>query len=227
VSVDLFIRTYAADAGWLELCFKSIQKYVSGYNKIHIAVPANDYPRLPDVGSSEVHLVHDNCTGYLAQQVTKLYADEYCNADFICHVDSDCIFNVPLNVEDLIVDGKPVYLVEDGVESPWPPIMRKALGWDTKTDYMRRHPFVFPRPLYSEFRAWMKRKHEMELKDYIGSQPRHEFSEFNTFGAWCDRYRHDQFEWKHPSEFPTYLLQFWSYGGVEKHRQEIEKILAS
>ena len=226
MNVDILIRSYSGDFNWLNYCLQSYYKYASGFRSIHITVPINDIGFL----CHQKEVIHAGVVwkdDYLGQQRDKLYADTFCNSQFICHLDSDCIFTKPVTPELLMPNGKPVMLFEKhGLNTPWPPMMQKALGWDSEYDFMRRHPFVFPRWIYLEFRKWFKNKHKCELSDWIKSQPAHQFTEFNVLGAWCYKVHPDAFDIRPPDQFDTFLKQYWSWGGASEFIDEIKEIVA-
>lgn len=226
VTCDIFYRSYEKDFDWLFYSLKSLEKYGNGFGRVHIAIPANDAGEMDFVGSPEVHLVTDRCDGYMAQQITKLHADEFCRAEYVVHVDSDCVFFRDISPLDLFLDGKPVMLREK-CESPWQGVTERSLGWYDEYEYMRRLPIVYPRWIYGEFRKWMQKKHGMSVDDWIIKQPGHEFSEFNTLGQWAYEFHRDKFTWLEPIEFPKYCNQYWSWGGVTPEiKGIIENIIA-
>src|SRR5947209_4154135 len=107
---DLFIRSYWKDLEWLRFCLASIQRYCHGFRSVIVVVPRSTAPWLRRVSLPphvRVEFCRDYPDDYLGQQVTKLLADNFSDADYICHVDSDCVFFRPTSPEDLIVDGKP------------------------------------------------------------------------------------------------------------------------
>ena len=226
MTCDIFYRSYAKDFPWLAQSLLSQKKYASGFHKTHIAVPVGDLPQTPE-GSFEIHLVNEQCNGYLAQQITKLHADDFCKSDYILHVDSDCIWDKPVNPECFLVDGKPVMLREDGCESPWMAISAISLGWLDDYEYMRRLPIIYPRWIYGEFRAWMNEAHHMSVDQWIMQQPNNSFSEFNTLGQWAFKYHKDAFTWLHPYKMASYCKQYWSWGGIESHIDEIKSTIAA
>jgi hypothetical protein len=226
MSTDIFIRSYRGDFSWLEYCLKSIKKHSSGFNKIHVCVPPNDVQLLSFVKDEVVHLVEPTADDYMGQQITKLHADHFSHADFILHVDSDCIFTKPFSPESFMCGEKAIVLREDGVESPWIAITARILGWHDSAEYMRRLPILYPRWLYVGFRKWMEEKYDKSLRAIVESQPARDFSEFNTIGQWAYKYHHDAFAWFHPSEVEPVVRQFWSWGGLEASRGEVEKIIA-
>jgi hypothetical protein len=228
MTVDIFIRSYRGDFNWLGYCLQSISKYAVGFNKVHLCIPANDIGLLPK-GDEVVHLVNGWEDDYIGQQYDKLTCDHFCNAPYIMILDSDCVLTNTLNAEDLFREGKPVWLYEsvpDG-DSPWPEIVEEAIGWRMEYDFMRRHPFVVSRRSLVDFRAFMFNKHKEALNVWLKKRPYRRFSEFNSFGAWAYKCYYDHFSWLPPQEFPSYLKQYWSWGGTNDIiRSEIEKILA-
>src|ERR1700694_677382 len=98
VSCALFIRAYWKDLDWLELCLASRTRYCSGFHDVVVTIPRGSEPWLrraclPRV--ARIEFCRDYRDDYLGQQSTKLHADTFTDADFICHVDADCIFVRP------------------------------------------------------------------------------------------------------------------------------------
>ena len=223
--VDILIRSYDKDFEWLKYCLKSIRKFCTGFNHVHIVVPMQDAHKLDFAEDETVHGVQDKCEGYMAQQVTKLYADNFCTADFILHVDSDCVFFKQTKPENFFRHEKPVILYDENVASPWPAISRITLGWHDSKEYMRRLPIIYPKWIYKAFRDWVKKNQKHDLETWICSQPRREFSEFNTLGQWAYQLHNDAFTWLKPEDAEVFAKQHWSWGGIEDHRKQIEEIL--
>lgn len=230
MTADIFIRSYAKDFCWLRHCLASVNKFGSGFHKIHIAIPSQDMGSFVSIvppDNSKIHLVNRWENDYLGQQSDKMHADIYCAADFIVHFDSDCVFGKAFSPEDLMDDGKPVILLEKCDDSPWPEIAARTLGYKPEYEFMRRHPFIYHRKHYRKFREWLFNTHKMGLEQWIRQQPGNEFSEFNTFGAWLYENHRDEYVWKHPSERPVLCKQWWSWGGLTPEIQhEIDSILA-
>ncbi len=219
MTIDVFYRSYRGDFEWLKYSLESTYKFVKGFNEVHICVPADDIGLLKSK-NERVHLTKRWEDDYMGQQADKLYADIHCHSDFILHIDSDCLWTHEVDLEQLFEDGKPVMLHEECLDSPWPKISQAALGFIPKYEFMRRHPFIYPRDLYAEFRRWMFNRHECEIGQFIQRQQGRHFSEFHTFGAWCYEYKRDRFAWKKPSEFPSFVKQWRSWDGLTP---EIEK----
>jgi hypothetical protein len=226
MTTSIFIRSYRNDFEWLAYCLRSCQKFTRGFSEIVVAVPYEDASLLSHLTAERVvEVAPATQDGYLDQQITKLYADKFCTSDYVLHVDSDCIFDKDTTPEDFFLNQKPVILWELNVDSPWPSITGRSLGWWENAEYMRRMPIIYPRWIYSAFRDWMQEKHGVPLSEWIASQPFREFSEFNTLGQWVRRFHNEAFTWAHPSDIPPHAKQFWSWGGVNEVRLQIEKAL--
>jgi hypothetical protein len=227
MKTDILIRSYHKDYEWLWHSLRSIRKFGRDFSNIHIIVPELDVSPLNHLTREKIHTVVDQCEGYLAQQITKVYADTWCNSDYVLHVDSDCIFYTNFSPESFFIDNKPVMLYEKPKKSPWNEISEKTLGWYDEYEYMRRHPIIYPRWIYAEFRRWIKEKHGCELDAWICAQPDRKFSEFNTLGQWARKYFPDEFVWMNPHDFPRFCKQYWSWGGITDTIQyEIDQLLA-
>lgn len=212
------IRTYSGDFNWLEFCLQSTKKRASGFRDIVLVMddadasmmgPYKDKHKIVATGSTWKD-------GYIQQMNDKLHADLYSDADYIVHTDSDCVWTSDITPESLMEDGKPVWLMHPfgGDENPWPPIVLAALGFNSEYSFMRRHPFMVPRNIYKGYRDFMENRHQMPLRDYIISQPYHQFIEYESLGCWAFKYAHDAFVWKDQADFPTFVRQEWSWGGL-------------
>jgi hypothetical protein len=230
MTTDLVIRTYSGDFDWLNHCLESCKKRAKGFANIKLLVDDRDASLFGYDFPYDVHSTGPTWSdGYIQQMCDKLYADLYSNADYIVHTDSDCVFIRDISPEDLMEDGKPVWLMHPfgSDPNPWPPIVHKALGFSSPLSFMRRHPFMIPRGIYARFRAWMAERHGTSLANYIKSQPYREFIEYESLGCWCYEFARDEFVWKEQDEFPVFVKQYWSWGGLdEEKREEIKKILA-
>jgi hypothetical protein len=237
ISVDIFIRSYYKDLRWLGWCLKSIEKYAYGFRRTILVMPSSSEPRLLWSGLGKevtTYLCNDFHDDYLGQQVTKMHADRYTDADFICHVDSDCLFRRPVTPEDLISNGRAVLLAAAynilKEEMGWRRLSELFMGREVEFDFMRRQPFVYPRWLYSELREYTLRTHEMTLSDYIVSRPRRGFSEYNAMGSYAYYHRREDFVWVYNDcarRDESLCRWFWSWNGISAEDQrEINAILA-
>lgn len=231
---EIMIVSYHKDVQWLKYCLASIKKFASDFSGVTILIPTADLPVFdwvgkehPDMLLLDYHTPTDKRLWHVAHQLQKFKADEWCpNADFICHVDSDCIFTEPVTPDFYFVDGKPVLWIEEFTRTggPWKGPTERALGMPVIYDTMRHHPAVHYRELYAETRAIIEKVHRVPIDKYVLSCPiEHKkmtnswnLSEFECLGnvallpTWKDRYHFiDLGLVPRPVER---LRQFWSLG---------------
>jgi hypothetical protein len=234
---DLFIRSYWKDLDWLQFCLASVERYCRGFREVIVVVPQSTEPWLRRrllQSTTRIEFCHDYRDDYLGQQVTKLFADTFTDADYICHVDSDCVFSRPTTPLDLVEKGRPRVLIEPcallGRHRPWQQPTEKFIGYPVFDDFMRQPPFTFPRRLYKEVRQYAVARHGVDIEAYVTGQPPRSFSEFNVLGAFAWQYCHGDFLWidisvSEPTE--PHCRWYWSWGGLDKAvRREIKAILA-
>ena len=232
---DIFIRTYAGDYDWLQFCLKGISKFASGFRKVWIVSPAREPMWISDFNTipAEYKQINDETQdGYLAQQITKLYADVITDyqADYILHVDSDVILTRPVTPRDFFQADLPVWLYTpySKIQTPWQPITEKFMSDEVPNEYMRRFPIMVPRWLYAKLREFCYHRHAATIADYIKRQPLRSFSEFNALGAYADRFHRDKFMWINTfeTELPEpFARQFHSWSGLTPEvKKELEAI---
>ncbi len=113
-SIDIFIKSHKPDFWLLQFALQSISKNITGYRNIILVIPEDqkhdfDTRYLPE--RTLIFYISEYGTGgWLYQQVCKLNAYKYSDADFIMYSDSDAFACNPVNVQDLIVDDKPEIL---------------------------------------------------------------------------------------------------------------------
>jgi len=234
---DIFIRTYPGDYKWLDYCLRSIGKYAIGFRKVWIISPQdNPFSGMLNGPFMEWKQMNDETEdGYLAQQITKLYADVITDyqAEFILHIDSDTLLTRPVTPSEFFYLDKVLwpYTPYDRIQTPWQPVIEKFMAQPTANEFMRRFPIMVPRWLYPRLREFCYQKHGMTITDYVRGQPLRHFSEFNALGAYAWQYHHDKIAWVDTlgSEFPLMppmARQFFSWGGItEEVKAEIENIL--
>jgi hypothetical protein len=226
-TVDILIRSYSGDFRWLEYCLRLLHQHTKGFGQVHLVVPEGQAEQLKHLTLERVIECPVYEDDYLGQQITKLMADTYSNADYIMHVDSDLMFLQDVTPETFIVDGKPIIYYEPysvvGME-PWYPIVYEVLGWAPEHEFMRRFPFVYPRWLYTKLRGFLEEKHHTSLQNYVTSRPYRSFTEFNIIGEYAWAKHHDKFTWRNPHTDPAYVKQFRSWDGIENHIEELNKL---
>lgn len=232
MTCDIFIRSYDGDNEWLKYCLRSIQRFARGFRKVVVVVP---HGHNPPVGTAEtVFHVAEIGDQYMQQQSDKLHADHFTDAEFILYQDSDTIFTQPVTPATFIVENRrPVWLytpyadLGNDESQLWKEVTAKVVRRPVEKEFMRRHPFCVSRTMLREFRAWVHRAHGTSVERYVMSQPEHNFSEFNALGAWLWFFMQTELEWKRPEDFPTYVHQSYSYGGINPDlRNHLEAALA-
>ncbi|WP_428265319.1 DUF6492 family protein [Haliangium sp.] len=237
---DIFIRSYWKDLAWLEHCLAAIARFCRGFREVIVVVPRATRPwlaRHPDLGRDldlRLEFCVDYRDDYLGQQATKLYADTRSDADFICHIDSDCIVSRQLTPEDLVPAGKPVVVTRPyaqlGRHWPWQRPTEQFLGWPVSHDFMQRPPFTFPRSLYAALRAHALAVHGVALDQYVTTRPARGFSEFNALGAYARARCPDDFVWIDDGvddPGPPPCRWYWSWAGLDEATEaEISALLS-
>lgn len=205
MKATILIVTFARDFAYLQFCLKSIVKFCKGFS-VRVLVPTPDFAQaeamvhrgLRDKGFTEASVQsYDEWPelGFLHHMAQIMRADEWCpDADFICHVDADCIFTAPVTPETYIKDGKPYmryeYFSKLGVRHPgaaaWQAPTQACLPFLVTKETMRCHPGVYHRGVYAEARRQVELKTKMPCDDYIKSTGRNAypqlFVEFVTLG---------------------------------------------
>lgn len=243
-TVDIFIVTFARDVEFCHWCLKSIGKFVRNANRVVLLVPKRDQDkfRLIVQGYNNERGNGPRCVlktfaeqagkGMLHHEAMVCSADQFCEADYILHMDADCVFKEPVDVvQEYFHEGKPIMLKETfttigEVVGPWQDAVEKALGFRPEYETMRRHPAVHPRGLYAEVRKAVEASTKQPFLDYVLSC-RNEFpqtfAEYPTLGAWALRYAPDLHHWIDVGKEPRpadKLYQFWSHGGLDHHPTE-------
>lgn len=236
MKIDIFIKSYPADYKWLKYCLQSITKFVAEYDKIHIVVPPGAAISMTNEGielpyNTNIHILKDQCNGYIFQQYCKLIAHHYSDADYILFGDSDCLFYKPINLQELIATGKPTILhtpwKDVGDAICWKQPTEKVFDREVPAEFMRRNGLVYHRSTLEKFQEWFEKRFACSLLEYFMKIDR--ISEFNLLGAYAWFYEPDKYHWIDTSkeEFgPAIVRQFWSHSGLnENDFQEINEIL--
>ena len=237
----IVLRTYWKDLPWFALALRSIVRFAHGFSEVVVAMPetsrawfVRDVDALEACRASDAKLVFVATVAddYLGQQITKLQADTFTDAEFIAHVDSDCIFNRPTTAAELVAGGRPrivtCTLDELGRHHPWRAPTEAFLGEAVAFDYMQQPPFVYPRGLYGRVRAFCIAQHDVTIERYVGACPPRGFSEFNVLGAYAHRHAPELLEFVSRESAPKPCCDwYWSWGGLDAgSRQRIERALA-
>lgn len=232
MTTDIFIRTYKDDLPWLVYCLQSISKFCTGFRDVIIVVPEPHKPLLDgfNLTKEKVFTCKEYKNDYLGQQVTKLTANHYSDADFKLFMDADTLFIIPTKPEDFIINEKPFILKTHyskvGTGIIWKDVTEVTIGHAVEFEYMRRHPMCYHRSTFSDFADHIMKLHGKTVEEYVMS--REKFSEFNSLGAFAELYNNDKYEFRNTDDGlpPLHVRQFWSWGGINKSVQdEINNIL--
>lgn len=237
----IHIRSYAADFEWLSYCLRSLEKFATGFEpQITLEVPTDDTKAALGFGFDlkrfNLHIVNRKrftTDDYLGQQISKMTADLIVAnpgqpSDTITHFDSDIFVTEPISPADLFVDGKPlIYMtpyanLPPPPEVPWQPIVEEIIGFKVTHEFMRRHPFTYPRWFYPLLRAHIEQVHHKKFETVIARRPFKSCSEFNLLGAFAWEFYRDKFHFVDTTlnELPKEKLnQAWSYGGISDERR--------
>ena len=238
MTYDIFYRTYYGDAAWLDYSLQSIHKFVTGYSSVVVTAPESSREIIEPIvlkhGFKFIVCDAIHADDYVGQQATKMYADLYTTSDIVVHVDSDLIFTQNVTLQSFLnAEGtKPLNLKTKYVDivTPWKDITEHNVKFDVQYEYMRRIPLTYPREIYRNVRDHIEKVHGVTFYEFIRSITNREMSEFNIIGAVSEQYYPNCIEWQDthgtvpiPESFAT---QYWSWGGVENYKNEIQQLLA-
>ncbi|MFD0151788.1 hypothetical protein ACWGQ4_30440 [Streptomyces sp. NPDC055721] len=212
----------------------SVERWCHGFAEVVVVSPSTGSGAVRRAIGGDVRLAvcPDYRDDYLGQQVTKLYADEFTDADLICHVDSDVVFDRPVSPADLLDAGRP-WIVRKAVgllgrHRPWLAPTEEFLGRPVAYDFMQQPPFTYPRGLYPEVRALCLERHGIPMAPYVAGRPPRGFSEFNVLGAHAHAAHRAAFAWydADAAEVPRLCRWYWSRGGIDAAlRRELDGIV--
>lgn len=238
MTYDIFYRTYAGDAVWLEYSLQSIHKFVTGYSSVIVTAPESSKAIIEPIvlkhGFKFIACQALHRDDYVGQQATKMYADLYTSSDLVVHVDSDVIFTKPVTLQSFLnAEGtKPLNLKTPyvDIDTRWKRITEASVGFKVHYEYMRKIPLTYPREIYKCTRNYLEKVHGITFNKFIRSIPTGKMSEFNIIGAVSERYYPNCIEWQDTHgtvPIPeSCAIQYWSWGGIEHHEAEIQRLLA-
>jgi hypothetical protein len=243
MTVDIFCCTYHRDARWLEYMLRSVQKYARGFRQTVVVYPTKDAAVLDPICARfpfvKVCHFEEAADGHAHQNAIKTSCDEYSDAEYFFHMDSDCVFTSEARPEDYMTDGKCDILfspysalnkVPGGV--PWQGITSAALGIPVQIETMRRFPFLYPSWLYRSVRNRIEALHKKPFVRYALEAPNigaafHGYSEFNALGCEAAYFHKDKFHLYdvNTSVKPGKVKQYWSHSGLtEPEERELQGI---
>lgn len=194
--MEILIVTHWRDIEFFRYLVRSIQRFCTGFGGVTICVPRTEddgrYKWLPP--GFKVHYIDEAAgKGFLHHMVTKCSADVICpGADFILHLDPDCMFMSDCNPGDFLSDGKPVLYREKyaGLKNTnrvnWRERVTLATGLVPMWETMVRHPAVHAKQTYQLLRALVQQHTKTPFDQYVlAGQNKfpQSFCEFNSLGA--------------------------------------------
>jgi hypothetical protein len=242
MTARIFTCTCAKDFPWLKYCLRSIGKFATGFAGVTILVPTQDLDllqKLVDEARIEIALpVHCLALdewpslGMVWHMNQVMHADQHCpGADFIAHLDPDCVFTAPVSPDTYIKDGKPILRFENfhfiGYRHPgvlrWQECTTKCLPFPVHYETMRCHPEIYHHGLYAAARAQMEEKTGRTVPDYVRTC-RNEypqgFCEFVTLGNVAMQLFREQYhlveQFSNRVAPPNHVQQFWSHGALDQ-----------
>jgi hypothetical protein len=244
-AVEILIVTYARDFKYLSHCLASISKFASGFSGVTIMVPDEDVKELRSIiavngGGIPIHVKHGRQwtnKGMLWHMAMECRADEICpHANYIAHLDPDCIFTAPVSPDTFFIEGKPVLRYEPfeslakrqpGVWN-WKVAADNALPFTVADEGMRGHPEIYTRATYEKTRQLIETKHKLTFNEYVRScknEYPQTFAEYPTLSAvaiecFSDCYcLQDCSRQTNPDKSPWPVIQFWSHGAPDVEQE--------
>jgi len=221
MTTDIFIRTYHKDIEWLNYALASIHKHVKGWRNIVITIPRGQGHLLSHLTTEKVIEVEDMQDGYIGQQLTKMEAWRYTDAECVLFWDSDVIATEPIDIHgEYFKEGKPI-LYKTKYSSlqgcPWQGITEKAVAFPVEWEYMRRMPILHKHATLWASCQFVEAKHSNTLAQYLEQQPHKAFSEFNVIGCIADNFASELYTIIDTESIdmpPNKVYQGWSWGGI-------------
>jgi uncharacterized phage-like protein YoqJ len=250
--IDIFIRSYQKEFPLLQHCLYSILKFVSGFRKIIVCVREKEYERLIQLlqdkqfyleNLEKIQIVkalnYPDNLDYCGQQISKLNADIFTDAEYILYVDSDCVFYDSFDIQNIMFDEnkKIILLIEKWEKLPdnfhvWKRFLEKV-GLPTPFEFMRRFPFLYPSSILPKVRDYIVKRYNKNFQNScltIYDNRTDNFSEFNLLGAYAyindSQNYHFIMQNDYSNEIPLKQLQNYFYDhSVSLQEEEMKKIL--
>jgi hypothetical protein len=251
MTTDIFIVSCEKHYPWLRWALKSIVRFASGFRQVMVAIPEQETSGLnawlgefSNNNGVPIRLKMFKDwpgRGFLCHEWQIISTDQFTDADYFVHLDSDTLFYAPVTPADYFVDGKPVLMhasydwlhqVVQANLMMWRETVVNAIGGSAPMETMRRHPAVHPREIYALTREMIEKhtgRHPMEYVHSCREEFPQGFCEFNTLGAVAWRHLHDKYHWidhqrLHETGTPwpdNKLCQFWGHGPVDVAQEPV------
>jgi len=176
--VHILIVSCARDAEMCSWLLRSLKQNAKGFAGITLMVPVQDVKSFRHIPEGVTFTTFDEmpAKGFLHHEIQICRADEICpDADFIVHIDSDCLVWREMTPEDFVQRGKCLLVREHydliAPRNPnrliWKTCVERCTGLSPEYDYMVRHPQVYPRVVYGALRAAVERYTGMGFERYV------------------------------------------------------------
>jgi len=236
-----YMVTYHRDILMAEWCLKSIIRFVRGDYSVAVGCPTRDRELAekhlrPHIGQCQpgaqlFFFEEPEGKGFVSQECVKSEADLYAPGySHYLHIDSDCLFTNPVNIEKFFDPPERGIWFWDSYENRikenenyayWRVAVERAVGIEPSREYMCHFPIVIPASVYSDTRARVARHRGLPFSIYVlsckSSFPQ-TYAEFDTLGWVADMGCHEV-AWRHVSDPVPWgantLAHFWSHGGVD------------
>jgi hypothetical protein len=196
---------------------------VEGYRHVVVVVPPSSLDRLPrdDIFNWKrvgLRACDEYADDYLGQQITKLNADAWTDADYVLIVDSDCVFRAPCSLASLFFDDqRPVIRYLSRSRRPatdgWRVCVEDFHGLPLPFDPLTASPWLYPVSLFGELRAAALRRHRMPIDRWILGRSLDRVSEIGLLTGQAWLHRRDDFAWRdqlNAVDWPC--VTYWSRG---------------
>ncbi|GJF32754.1 hypothetical protein KNE206_54540 [Kitasatospora sp. NE20-6] len=220
--LDVFIRSYHRDRQWLDLALRSIALFASGHRRVVVVVPRSSLGRMEpsaiESAGVRLHTCRDYADDYLGQQITKLNADRYTDADMILHLDSDQVFTAPCELTARLFDhGRPRMAFEPDGTRPesdgWRRCPTAFYGEPVRPDLTAPPPLVVPRHVHAGVRAHCRDAHGRTISSYAHAAGFGGFCEFALLRGFALSREPERYSWVDTARHGRLLPEcrnFWS-----------------
>ncbi|MFG2910271.1 hypothetical protein ACGF13_35135 [Kitasatospora sp. NPDC048286] len=220
--IDVFIRSYHRDRQWLDLALRSIALFASGHRQVVVVVPRSSLERMEpsaiESTGARLSTCRDYTDDYLGQQITKLHADRYTDADMILHLDSDQVFTAPCELTARLFDhGRPRMAFDSGGTRPesdgWRRCPTTFYGEQVRADVTEPPPLIVPRHVYAGLRAHCRDAHGQSIGDYAHAAGFGRFCEFALLRGFALTREPERYTWVDTARHGRLLPEcrsFWS-----------------
>jgi hypothetical protein len=201
---------------------RSIDTFVSGYRGIVVVLPAASAQRIDlaalAAGSRvHIHTCENFSDDYVGQQITKLHADRYSDADVVTVMDSDEVFVAPCDLAARLFDGGVLRMAFASRSSRpagdgWRRCLHAFLGRPVPVDLTVPGPFAISGDLCPSVRAFCEREHGRSITEYALALPAGHLCEMALLRGYALVHEPARYAWTDASSEPLLpeCRTFWS-----------------